>query len=283
MASLKKLTDKTKLSQIQENFVTYFRLFAGIAGIHYVEGDVTWNITDEGAPGNLVLKTQFQGEALDEFIDETIAEIGKYADGIDWMVFPICQPGNLADRIKARGLEGGPDGAWELTGKIGGPGGNWMLADLTNLGLGPSVSDRFRVVRVDDEESLEAWRLASCAGFGGGSYHNFYEAYARHGFAQDAQAHHYIGYLDDQPVTSGTLLMAGGSASLYNISTPDAVRRQGFGGAITYFMMKEMQHRGYDWTWIMASNEGKGVYANLGYVPTDFGIREYRWQRRKSG
>ena len=140
----------------------------------------------------------------------------------------------------------------------------------------------FRVVRVTDATTLEVWRQASSDGFGGGPYHNFYEAYLRHGFAPDALAHHYIGYLGDRPVTSGTMLCAGGSASLYNISTPEAFRRQGFGGALTYAMMQEIHQRGYDWTWIMASNLGKSVYASLGYVGADFGIREYQWQRKET-
>lgn len=275
-----KLTDSTKLNQIQENFITYFRLFSGISGIHYIERDVTWVVTDEGAPGNLVLKSQLAGDDLDHHIDAIISEAGKYTSQIDWMVFPGCQPANLADRVAARGLAGGPNGSWELFGKIGGPGGNWMLADLSNLAPAPPVSDRFRVMRVTDESLLEEWRQISSDGFDGGPYHNFYQAYARHGFALDALAHHYIGYLDDRPVTSGTILCAGGSGSIYNVSTPETFRRQGFGGAITYVMMEEIRQRGYDWTWIQASTLGKSVYARLGYVPADFGIREYQWQRR---
>ncbi len=280
MSSLLQFTDLTKVDQIQENFITYFRIFAGIPGVRYVEDTAAWVLTDKGAPGTQVFKSNFPSDAVDQGIDAVIAEMGESTSEIDWMVFPGCRPTNVGERLAARGRVGGPDGQWTLVGDVPGMGGNWMYADLTALPPAPPVSEHFRVVRVKDERMLEAWRHISAEGFGGGPYHNFYQAYARHGFADDALAHHYIGYLDEQPVTSGTLLLAGSSASIYNVSTPAALRRQGFGGAITYAMLAEMRRRGYAWSWIWASTLGKSVYAQLGFVPADFGIREYQWRRR---
>ncbi|MEZ4863770.1 MAG: GNAT family N-acetyltransferase [Caldilineaceae bacterium] len=280
MTALLQLSDLTKVNQIQENFITYFRIFAGIPGVRYVEEAATWIFTDEGAPGTMVFKSNFRGATVDEQIDGVIMEMGQYTSEIDWMVFPGCRPANLGERLAARGLAGGPDGAWHLVGDVPGMGGNWMYVDLTALPPAPLVSERFHIVRVNDERMLEAWRQISSDGFGGGAYQNFYQAYARHGFASDALKHHYIGYLDEQPVTSGTLLLAGGSASIYNVSTPAHLRRQGFGGAITYAMLEEMRRRGYTWSWIWASQLGRSVYAKLGFVPADFGIREYQWRRR---
>jgi predicted GNAT family acetyltransferase len=278
MTSLLQFTDLTKVNQIQENFVTYFRIFAGIPGVRFVEGAATWIATDGGAPGTQMLKSDFPPDAVDEHIDAVLVEMGQYASEIDWMVFPGCRPANLGERLAARGLAGGPDGKWRLVGDIPGMGGNWMYIDLTDLPPAPPVADRFHVVRVNDEAMLDTWRQASDNGFGG-DHQSFYQAYARHGFAPDALKHHYIGYLDDQPVTAGTLLMAGGSASIYNVSTPAQLRRQGFGAAITYAMLEEMRRRDYTWSWIWASKSGKSVYAKLGFVPADFGVREYQWRR----
>jgi predicted GNAT family acetyltransferase len=280
MLSLLQGADLDKVNQIQENFITYFRIFAGIPGVRYGEGPATWIVTDSGAPGTQVLKSNFPSETVDQQIDAVIAEMGQYTDEIDWLVFPGCRPAHLGARLAARGRAGGPDGLWQLVGEIPGLAGNWMLADLTTLPPAPTVSKRFRIVRVNDEPMLEAWRQISADGFGGGDYHNFYQAYAQHGFAAHALAHHYIGYLDEQPVTSGTLLLAGGSASIYNVSTPIKLRGQGFGSAITYAMLEEMCRRGYRWSWIWASELGRSVYAKLGFAPADFGVREYQWRRQ---
>jgi hypothetical protein len=67
---------------------------------------------------------------------------------------------------------------------------------------------------------------------------------------------------------------------MYDISTPLASRRQGFGSAITWAMMQEARKRGYDYAWIWSSPMGKSVYSKLGFVAADFGIREYQWHRR---
>jgi hypothetical protein len=199
---------------------------------------------------------------------------------MDWFVFPGCQPAGLGERLAARGLAGGPDGAWTLVGKIGGPGGNWLIADLTALPPAPPVASNFHIEYVRDLQMLEEWRQILSAGFGGGDYQNLYDAYARHGFGPEAFSLHYIGYLGDEPVTSSTLLLAGGIAGLYDISTPPALRRQGFGSAISWAMLHEAQKRGYRDAFIWSSNLGKGVYSKVGGVFTDFGVREYQWQKR---
>lgn len=275
-----KLSSLEKADQVQENLTAYFRIFAGLPGITFVEEDITWAATVEGAPGNQVLRTQFPDEAVGRRIDEALRQMGQYTSQTDWFVFPGCQPTDLGKRLEARGLEGGPDGAWTLVGKIGGPGGTWLLADLSVLPPPPAVASNFHIEQVRDLQMLEAWRQISAAGFGGGDYQNFYAAYARHGFGPEAFSLHYIGYLDDEPVTSSTLLLAGGIAGLYDISTPPAWRRQGFGSAISWAMLDEARKRGYQEAFIWSSPLGKGIYSKIGGVFIDFGVREYQWQKR---
>src|SRR5262249_16932014 len=80
-------------------------------------------------------------------------------------------------------------------------------------------------------QMLSEWIRVSEVGFG--SYLAlFSQAYARHGYGPDAFSFHSIGYADDTPVTSGTLLEAGGCATISDVSTPPAFRHPGFGGAI---------------------------------------------------
>ena len=74
--------------------------------------------------------------------------------------------------------------------------------------------------------------------------------------------------------------IAGGSASTYNVSTPTVQRRRGFGGAVAHAALQVARDRGYRSTWIWSSPLGKSVYAGLGFVVTNFGIREYQWKKR---
>jgi len=236
----------------------------------------------------MVLQTQLAGDAIDERIDDLIRQIGQQANTFDWFVFPSCQPADLGERVACRGLAGGPDGSWELVGKIGGPGGNWLVADLTTLPSAPPVSDRFHVETVRDQAMLAQWLQVSSTGFGHTlppadklEENAFYAAYIRHGFGADAYSLRYIGYLDEQPVTAGTLLLAGGIAGLFDISTPTELRRQGFGSAISWVMTQEAAKRGYQQAYVWSSKLGKGVYAGVGFVPAEIGLREYQWQKQK--
>jgi ribosomal protein S18 acetylase RimI-like enzyme len=126
---------------------------------------------------------------------------------------------------------------------------------------------------------MQEWVRISEAGFGNDDLSCFYDAYARHGYGEDAYSLHYTGYLDDAPVTSGTLLDAGGGATIYDISTPPEFRGQGFGGAITYDLMRKIRERGYKDTWIWSSDMAQSLYRKLGYVDADFGLREYVWHK----
>ena len=259
-------TDTQLIEQIQSNFISYFRLFAGLPGVTFVEEDVTWFCnTRGGEPGNFVLRTKFAADAADHDIDRLLAQIGKLTSHMDWMVFPTCRPADLGRRLDARGMAGHRAGTW-------------MTADLTQLSDAPAVPPGFTIQWVQDDAALWVWKLAQDAGFGGDEQ-IYYDAYAKHGYGAEAVARHYVGFQDDRPVTSGTLLLSDGIASIYNVATPPARRRRGYGSAITAHMMGEAIRCGYRLAWIWASDAGKSVYARLGFVEEDFGIREHTWQR----
>jgi GNAT superfamily N-acetyltransferase len=256
-------TDKPR--QIQANLIAYMRLFAGLPGTTMRDDEVFWFVSNRPAPGNGIYRAAWTRDRSDVEIDSLFAEISRHIDEIDWMVFPSDQPADLNGRLEARGMPSGR-------------GGYWLWADLTTLGVGPSVPADFRIERVRDDRQMAEWVRVSEAGFEE-ELGCFYDAYARHGYGPEAASLHYIGYLRDQAVTSATLLDAGDTASIFDVSTPPPLRQQGFGGAITHALMRSIRDRGYADTWIWSSEMAQSVYEALGYVPADFGLREHKWQR----
>jgi GNAT superfamily N-acetyltransferase len=254
-----------KPRQIQANLIEYMRLFEGLPRVVTVDEDVFWFISHKPAPGNIILRTNWTDDHIEAHIDTLFEQIGQHLDAIDWFVFPHDTPADLGKRLEARGMPGGP-------------GGNWLYADLTSLGAAPAVPDNFHIKQVLDDAMMAEWLRASEAGFGV-EVGIFYDAYARHGYGPDAYSLHYIGYLGDTPVTSGTLLDAGGAATIYDVSTPPAYRQQGLGGALTHALMQLTRQRGYNDTWIWASGMAKSLYQKLGYVDADFGLREHSWRK----
>jgi GNAT superfamily N-acetyltransferase len=252
--------------QIQGSLIAYMNLFVGLPNMVVVDSDVFWFVSNKPAPGNTILRTDWSADEAERRIDATFEQIGQHIDEISWWVFPGDQPADMNERLEARGIPSGR-------------GGNWLWADLTQFVPEPKVSDEFHIKQVLDDQMMSDWVKISEEGFGNNDLGCFYDAYARHGYGADAFSLHYIGYLGDTPVTSGTLLDAGGSATLYDISTPPAFRQQGFGGALTHFMMKEICNRGYKDTWIWSSDMAKSTYRRLGYVEADFGLREHQWHK----
>lgn len=265
---------------VQENFIAYFRIFASVSGVTIVENDeVTWSAS-EGAPGTQVMASHFSEATAGAAIDATLRAVGQVADAVDWMVWPCDEPKNLGAQLRERGAAGGPDGAWMLYGNQGDEPGTWMVIDLRALPDAPSWPDGFRVEQVKDERLFAVWVDVNARGFGSDDYSAFEAAYLRHGFGPDAQAIHFVGFQGDTPVTSSTLLVAGGSASAYNISTPVEVRRRGYGSAITQATLLKARRRGFDHSWIWSSKMGRSVYQGIGFEITDFGIREYQWKKK---
>jgi ribosomal protein S18 acetylase RimI-like enzyme len=253
------------VNQVQANMIAYFRQFVGLAGITMIDQDVVWLLNAHGEPGNHVLQTRLNGPAIDQRLDQILAEIARVTDHVDWLVFPGCQPSDLGARLAARGL---PSGL----------GGTWMLADLAAPPPTLAVPTGLEFALVRTPEQLAMWREASRAGFGGDAQ-IYYDAYLRQGFGPDTPMHCLYGHIDGRPVVSGMLLLAGGIAGMWDISTPPELRRQGYGSALTLAMLDLARQHGYLRAWLWASQMGRRMYQRAGFVQYDLGVREYRWQR----
>jgi predicted acetyltransferase len=125
---------------------------------------------------------------------------------------------------------------------------------------------------------MAIWRDVSAGGFQMDTAQIFYDAYVKQGFDPDGEIVHYVGYVDEQPVTSASLLCAGGIPGLYNISTPLEYRGRGYGTTITHLCLKVAQDRGYQYACVMPSSMGRKIYRKLGFV-VSLDVPEYRWVR----
>ncbi len=252
---------------IQQNLIAYMSLFAELLGVAmHDDGELLWFVSNKSAPGNNVLRSRWRGDRAAQKIDLALEAIGRHTDWMDWLVFPEDEPADLGTLLEDHGMPGGP-------------GGNWLWIDLKqHLTDDPHVPGGLCFRKVRDDRMMAEWVAVSQEGFGA-DLGIFYDAYARHGYGSDARSAHYTGYMDGTPVTSATLLDAGGCAAIYDVSTPPRYRRRGIGAAITYYLLREIRSRGYADTWIWSSSIGKGVYQRLGFVVADFGLREYKWRK----
>jgi N-acetylglutamate synthase len=75
----------------------------------------------------------------------------------------------------------------------------------------------------------------------------------------------YLGEVDGQAVTTGMGITLGTFAGVFNIATPPAHRRRGFGAAVTARAVADGLAAGATWSWLQSTPAGYGSYARLGF------------------
>jgi N-acetylglutamate synthase len=75
----------------------------------------------------------------------------------------------------------------------------------------------------------------------------------------------YVGELEGQPVSTGLGLLTGSAVVIFNIATPPAHRRRGFGAAVTRQIAADGMAAGAEWALLQSSKAGYSVYERLGF------------------
>lgn len=86
-------------------------------------------------------------------------------------------------------------------------------------------------------------------------------------FQEVAPMRLFVGFAGEVPVVSGELFLSegGNTAGLHMISTREAFRRRGFGGAMTAALLQAGQGAGASLAVLQASDEGEPVYRRQGF------------------
>jgi len=79
----------------------------------------------------------------------------------------------------------------------------------------------------------------------------------------------YLGEVDGEPVTTGVGLTLGSFVGIFNIATPPAHRRRGYGAAVTAQAVADGVAAGANWAWLQSSAAGYQVYDRLGFRTTE--------------
>lgn len=253
-----------QIDATQENIAAYYRRFVGLDGVVLHQDEhVEWFTSRLGPAGSHVGRFSAEDD-IDAAIDQVIADMSTQVRRWDWSVYRTCRPHDLGERLLRKG------------GKAGHVA--WLLADLDTLST-EAPPNGFSVRAVDSAEMMAEWWRVYAAGFEKTleACKIYHDAYAQHLPRIDNNAVHLIGYHNDEPVTSSTLLVAGGIAGIYDISTPPAYRGRGFGSAITVATLTLARRKGEQHVCCMASEMGLPIYARLGFN-THVDIPEYRWE-----
>jgi len=76
----------------------------------------------------------------------------------------------------------------------------------------------------------------------------------------------YVGYVDDEPVSTAAIVMGGGAVGVYNVATIPTHQRRGYGEAVMrYALADARREHGIDRTILQSTPAGFKLYERMGY------------------
>ncbi len=253
---LHNLSEQSLIQAIEAN-TSEFLLALGRVGGGEERDEATVQWTIGGAPisyHNCVVRAHLTTETADEVIATSMRRFQAYNVPGSWHVGPSMRPLDLNTRLLRYGFT---DGGEE-------PG---MAVDLLTLHEQNSPLAGFVIERVSNEQELQVWTRTLAAGFGEGEIEANWvgEMYRKIGFDRQGALHHYLGYLNGEPVATTSLFLGAGVAGIYFVFTLPQARGRGIGTAITRAALLDARSWGYQIGVLAASSMGYSIYRSLGF------------------
>jgi crotonobetainyl-CoA:carnitine CoA-transferase CaiB-like acyl-CoA transferase len=114
---------------------------------------------------------------------------------------------------------------------------------------------------VKNLEALEDARQVAIAGNGAGPLPAIYEPEV----AAIPGVRIYVGRVEDRPVTTAMGWTANAATGIFQVATPLAHRRRGYGGAVTSRAVLDGFAAGADLAWLQPSRSAERLYRQLGF------------------
>jgi GNAT superfamily N-acetyltransferase len=208
---------------------------------------------------NGVLRADLKIEEADRRIEETLAPFQARGVPMMWVTGPSSQPADLGARLLARGFsqEDRPGLGAEDLG---------MAVDLQALNETLPCPDGLSIQPVEDAAGCRQWIEAARRGFdlSPAVADGWCDLLASLPFHQPLR--HWVGRRHGEPVATASLLLAGGVAGIYSVSTVPAARRQGIGTAMVLEALRTARAVGCRVGVLMAAPMGASVYRRIGFT-----------------
>ena len=199
---------------------------------------------------NRVTNTSLTTENIEQKVDVTIQYFKTRNVPFTWQVNPWDKPTNLPRVLEKAGLE--PSFI---------PG---MVLKLSDLRL-PRRPEGFsyKIVGTPKEKEDYAWLMAKAYGIPENVHQTFVDMFNTIELNDSYQ--HYIGCLNDEPVSTTSILYDCGVAGIYNVATLPEARGKKMGSMITATPLLDAKKRGYEISILHSTKMGYNVYKRLGY------------------
>jgi GNAT superfamily N-acetyltransferase len=248
---------------IHENWISLLIIFGGTSQWEMNQSNdfITISSGLKIPDWNSVMRTRLSSSNVDKKIEETIDYFSSLNIPFSWRVYPGHTPEDLAQHLEDHGLS-------RKTGR-------GMAVIIDNLKI-PEKPQEFTVQKVSTAELLETYAKLMPRGYEMPEWGHKACTQALIDMGLRDDLHHYVGFIDDVPVATSTVLYADGVVGIHNVSTLPSARRKGIGSYMTVVPLLEARERGYKVSTLLSSKMGENVYRKLGYVKYCQPVR-YQW------
>jgi GNAT superfamily N-acetyltransferase len=219
------------------------------------DDELFWYVTGlPDATFNSIMYANLAPSRIDAAVDELHTLRRTHAVPMGWLVGPTSRPLDLPARLRVRGLQ--------------------HRADLTPMTLPLAVMEAdvepvpgLTIERVSDAGLLEEWIAAEGQGFESEGALGIGLAALRRamGVGHGLPLHHFLGRLEGKPVGTATLVLAGGIAGIFDVSTVPEARGRGIGTAMTVAAIEAARANAYEIAFLQPSAMGRRLYERLGF------------------
>ncbi len=206
------------------------------------------------------------GRDVDRRLDEIVGWFAARGLPCRFWVGPSSQPDDLGERLLALGfglIFDAPGMARDLA----------VVSDAVPAGC--------VIERVRDDDGLRAFLAVILGAYDrpADPYHPWFPVYAAVGYDSDSPVHHYLGFIDGEPVGAATGVIAAGIVGIYHVHVLSRFRGRGLGSAMTRAPMLDARALGISAAGLHSTPMGESVYRRLGFVERcRFGV--YQTHRR---
>ncbi len=140
-----------------------------------------------------------------------------------------------------------------------------MALDLRDLPKSPPLKDGFEIRMVEDKAEMRTWAHVFTLGYGMPPdwEEAVFDTWLQMGL--DFPIRNYLGYLDNEPVSTSTVFYSAGVAGIYDVATLPEARGQGLGTILTLVPLLDARGSGYRIGVLQSSDMGFGVYQKMGF------------------
>jgi len=171
-----------------------------------------------------------------------------------WRVTPASRPADLAERLQAHG--------WRYHDDL-----PFLAVEIDRIQRPSGRPDGLVIERAHDERSQAAWEHAMEHGFGMSKTESegLFALARRFGTDPAGPWVRFAGLVGGEAMASSGLLLHGGVAGVYNVTTVIAARRRGVGTAMTLAAIDHAAGLGYRVAVLGTSPMARRLYEHLGF------------------